>query len=265
MLWRCQRKIPKYHDIKLSVRHGTWYAESNLTLEEITKYSYMWSTLGLNEKQITSQLNISDNTNVDWASFCREVCGETMLRESESGKQIGGQDIVVEIDESKFAKRKYHRGHDLKLGWVFGGREKENGRNCFAVVVPDRSEATLLPIILKYIARGSIIYSDCWAAYNKLTEYGYKHLTVNHSVNFKDPGTGCCTNGIEGDWQKMKYGGSMPKFGIRQHMLQGYLDVYMWRRKNEGSDLYKQMMKDATKLYNGTCNNEKCKHCMLRR
>ena len=199
ILWRCQKKNLKPHDVKLSLRHGTWFSESNMTLEEIIEYTYLWSTLGLTEKQISTQLQISDNTNVDWANFCREVCKETMLVQNDNGKQIGGENIVVEIDESKFAKRKYNRGHDCKLGWVFDGREKENGRNCFAVTVADRSENTLLPIIQKCIAPGSIIYSDCWAAYRNLDQYNYTHVTVNHSEQFKDPNTGCHTNGIEGD------------------------------------------------------------------
>ena len=154
-LWRCRRKLPKPHDKRISIRHGTWFANSNMSLEEIIEYSYVWS-MGLNEKQINTQLELSDNTNVDWSSFCREVCQETMLRENECGVQIGGEDVVVEIDESKFAKRKYHRGHNTKLGWVFEGREKLNGKKCFAVCVPDRTEKTLVDIIVKYIAKGSI-------------------------------------------------------------------------------------------------------------
>ena len=34
--------------------------------------------------------------------------------------QIGGIVIVVEIDESKFGKRKYHRGHKVDGVWVVG-------------------------------------------------------------------------------------------------------------------------------------------------
>lgn len=48
------------------------------------------------------------------------------LRDVESGQQIGGENIVVEIDKSKFTKRKYNRGHKVSGGWVLkiiGGRE----------------------------------------------------------------------------------------------------------------------------------------------
>ncbi|KAG2196834.1 hypothetical protein INT46_001751 [Mucor plumbeus] len=33
---------------------------------------------------------------------------------------------------------------------------------------------------------------------------GYKHMTVNHSKNFKDPVTGVHTNTIEGRWNGLK-------------------------------------------------------------
>ncbi len=37
---------------------------------------------------------------------------------------IGGKNIVVEIDESKFGKRKYHRGHRVEGVWVLGMVER---------------------------------------------------------------------------------------------------------------------------------------------
>ena len=39
------------------------------------------------------------------------MCNYTVLEESE---QIGREGVHVEIDESKFGKRKYYRGHCVK-------------------------------------------------------------------------------------------------------------------------------------------------------
>ena len=46
----------------------------------------------------------------------------------------------VEIDESKFAKRKYHQEHPVKSGWVFGGIERgSDGKKAFLASVPHHS------------------------------------------------------------------------------------------------------------------------------
>jgi hypothetical protein len=60
------------------------------------------------------------------------------------GGKIGGQDVIVEIDESKFGKREYIRSHHVEGTLVFGGLERlydekdnANARRFFAVTVPD--------------------------------------------------------------------------------------------------------------------------------
>ena len=63
-------------------------------------------------------------------NFAREVCFSVLEQDSE---HIGGPGKFVEIDESKFGKRKYHRGKRPKRVegvWVFGGIERESKR-CF--------------------------------------------------------------------------------------------------------------------------------------
>ena len=67
------------------------------------------------------EVDVSGNTVVDWDSFCREVC-EVNYEECE--EKIGGPGKRVQIDESKFGKRKYHRGHRVEGQWVFGGIEE---------------------------------------------------------------------------------------------------------------------------------------------
>ena len=61
---------------------------------------------------------------MDWYNFVRDICAEyhTAL--------IGGPEIEVEIDESKFGKRKYNRGRVVDGHWVFGGIERGSGE-CF--------------------------------------------------------------------------------------------------------------------------------------
>ena len=51
----------------------------------------------------------------------------------------------IEIDESKFGKRKYNKGRRVEGVWVFGGIDRRT-RECFLVPVEDRSAETLIPI-----------------------------------------------------------------------------------------------------------------------
>uniref|UniRef100_A0A915HUD0 Transposase n=1 Tax=Romanomermis culicivorax TaxID=13658 RepID=A0A915HUD0_ROMCU len=61
---------------------------------------------------------MSNKTAVDWASFCREVL---IFRYLDKPEKLGGPGKIVEIDESKFGKRKYHRGHRVEGSWIIAG------------------------------------------------------------------------------------------------------------------------------------------------
>lgn len=67
---------------------------------------------------VRSEFGISDHGICDWASFCREDHVEWCIKRE---GQIGGEGKVVEIDESKFGKRKYNVGRLIEGQWVFGG------------------------------------------------------------------------------------------------------------------------------------------------
>jgi transposase-like protein len=118
-------------------------------------------------------------------------------------EKIGGPNKTVEIDESKFGKRKYGRGHPVKGQWVFGGVERESGRT-FLVPVADRTAETLMAVIDEWIGPGTTVISDCWGAYRNLNAQGYTQLTVNHTLQFVDQQTGAHTNTIESTWRHVK-------------------------------------------------------------
>ena len=151
----------------------------------------------------------------------------------------------MQIDESKFGKRKYHRGHHVEGQWIFGGIE-EDSRRCFLVAVERRDEATLLPIIQKWIEAGTIIVSDCWKAYCNLEKHGYIHRTVNHSKGFVNE-NGDNTNKIEGHWRQVKC--KLPKFGVRKHLFSTHLAEFMRRYMHRNEDLFAVFLNDVKKIY----------------
>jgi transposase-like protein len=108
-------------------------------------------------------------------------------------EKIGGRNKTVEIDESKFGRRKYHMGHPVKGQWVFGVVERESGK-MFLVPVPDRTADTLKVVMDAWIEPGTTVISDCWGAYRDLDAQGYTHRTVNHSSGFVDQRSGAYTN-----------------------------------------------------------------------
>lgn len=79
--------------------------------------------------------------------------------------------------------------HDWRKGSYFGGRNRvvvftitEIGNEGMTIsfIVNGENERCVLPIIEKYIPKGSTVYSDQHAGYTCLTSKEYNHQTVNH-------------------------------------------------------------------------------------
>lgn len=153
---------------------------------------------------------------------------------SEQDLVIGGPGIIVEVDETKIGKRKYHRGHRVDGVWVVVGVERAEARRVFCVPVPDRSAETLGNIIRAHVAPGSVVHTDGWRGYSGIeTTLGLEHRVVNHSVGFVDGETGVHTNFVEGTNFAIKR-----KVPIRcrvQGEIGGHLTEFIWRRFNEGN------------------------------
>jgi transposase-like protein len=198
----CEKTINgKKHYFCRSLNKNSFFANARITYKQvlIIIYNYIFFENICLVPQLSITADVHSEALGDWTNYIREVCINSL-----SLNKIGGKDKVVEIDESLFGKRKYHRGRINKgQYWVFGGVE-QGTNNCFLVPVPKRDSATLLPIILNNILPGTTIISDCWKAYDCLANEGYQHLKVNHTYNFVDPDTGAHTNTIEGLWSHAK-------------------------------------------------------------
>ena len=250
-MWRCrkvhkvQTETKKYvtKDVKLTVRHNSWLVDAKLPLETIIEMAYLWSHC-FSTNEMVHELKISKKTVIEWSLFFRECCFSRIIDDSVA---IGGPGIEVEIDESKFGKRKYYRGHKVEGQWVFGGREKYDKRKIFMIPVPNRKQKTLIPIIKKWIRPGSIIHSDCWKAYSCLGKIGYTHVTVNHSKEFKNQSNAACTNCIESEWRHAKV--YMPNYGVHKGLHAGYLAEFMWHRMNCDKDKFITLIQDINETF----------------
>ena len=75
----------------------------------------------------------------------------------------------------------------------------------------------------------SIVYSDCWKAYNVLDVSDFKHFRINHSELFADAHNHI--NGIENFWNQAKR--HLRKFnGVPKAQFGLYLKECEWRFNN---------------------------------
>ena len=204
------------------------------------------STIQERVRDAARETGVSPRVAVDWFNFLRDVRAQYFL---DHPITIGGPGKIVEIDESKFGKRKYNRGRAIDGHWVFGGIERGTTKS-FMVVVADRSAATLAPIIQTYIRPGALIISDEWRAYSTLSTLGYTHQTVNHCQNFVDPTTGAHTNSVEGYWSCLKR--QLRRQGVMNtsnDLFPTYLLENLWRKRFSGEDLFERLLSCVEEQY----------------
>lgn len=181
---------------------------SHLSPKKFVLFTYLWAH-GVSSACQESLCEVSTPTAVDWNNFLRDICSRQLLA---NPIQLGGpgrhvmigierilKKYALYIDESLMARRKYHVGHLVPERWVFGLFDAEQ-RIGVLEFVDDRIQATLFPLIQKYVRGGTIINSDSAAMYvNHHTQQShlvniptipmvpYQHIWVNHTQNFVDP------------------------------------------------------------------------------
>jgi len=109
----------------------------------------------------------------------------------------------VELDESYFGgARKGKRGRGAADKVIVFGILKRGGK-VYTHIVRNTKTETLLPVISKKIMPDSIIYTDCWTAYNTLDVSLWHHHRINHSTHFAEQKFNHI-NGIENFWSQAK-------------------------------------------------------------
>ena len=245
--WRCCVKSCRK---EVSIFDSTFFENMKLKVNDFMELAYYW-LVGVKTLNLITITGHSSQTITNYCHSLRKMVSDSLGFED---IVIGGENIVVEIDESKFGKIKHNRGHSVNGAWVLGGVERTTERKMFLLEVPDRAAETLIRKIKTYVKPGSIIITDCFKSYATLHNF-YTHLTVNHSIEYVDSVSGAHTNTIEGTWGAIKYRisprnrtASVSEDGnISMDGINEFLGEFQWRRKNH-SDLWNGFM-DSLKNY----------------
>ena len=235
--WKCQFKDCEKYQQYESIRKGSFFFRSKLSLQKWVEAIFFWCE----QTSVTHSvnfLNLSRVTVIDIHNFCREVCSKYF---ENNPIKLGGSGVTVQIDESCFShKPKFHRGRaPIKPLWVFGIVDTSTTPSLgYMEIVESRNAHTLLPIIRKVVYPQTIVHSDQWKAYYNIEkELGLSHYTVNHSLNFVDKTTGVHTQAIESYWNKIKAHIKSMR-GCKRELLNSYLQEYMWRERNSTNTFY---------------------------
>ena len=238
--WRCRRRICSY---TFGVRTGTWAG-----LSRVPDDTWLW-LVKLFELELTaSQAAVQTGVSYPTALKVFTVIRRAILAEAEP--ELFRRE--VEADESYFGPRKPRRsrGHPKNHGRstphktpVFGILERQG--HVQVSVVPDCSAETLRHHTLRWVKRGTLVYTDKWASYDTLAFCGYRHLKIDHGRHFSRGKVHI--NGLEGFWSyaKTKF---IKHHGVSPERFPLYLYEWQFRYNHRRANLFELFLIQTLKL-----------------
>src|SRR6185295_18527508 len=133
-----------------SVLKNTIFYKHKLKCNEILLIGYLW-LIKARYTTIKKFTGHDSSTIIRFIKMFRNIIAKSLVKED---TKIGGERVIVEIDESKFKKN--------ESWWTVGIVERTKLRKCFFKIVKDRNANTLKRLIKTHVKPGSTIYSNSW-------------------------------------------------------------------------------------------------------
>jgi transposase len=239
--WRCRGRTCGY---TYGVRTGTWAG-----LSRVPDVTWLW-LVKLFELELTaSQAALQTGVSYPTAHKAFTLLRRAILATAEP--ELFRQE--VEADESYFGPRKPKRFRQQRRRQggrglahkipVFGILERQG--HVQVTVVPDCSAATLRDQTLRWVKRGTLVYTDRWKGYDTLTFCGYRHLRVDHQRQFSRGKVHI--NGLEGFWSyaKSKF---LKHHGVSPRKFPLYLYEWQFRYNHRHENLFNLFLAESLKL-----------------
>ena len=234
-LWKC---YAKHERPKFSLKTGTIFEDSPIGLEKWLPVMWMIVNCknGISSWEIHRAIGVTQKT----AWFMLQRC-RLAMQDDLSGGTLGGE---VEVDETFIGgkSRNMHKSKKIRLNAANEGRGLtggvgktvvlgilERGGKVRASVIPDRSKASIQPVIRGSVEPGTQIHSDEWAEKYRMDDE-YEHNVVNHLAQYVDGNVH--TNGMENFWSLLKRTIGGTYVSVEPFHLFRYVDEQAFRFNN---------------------------------
>lgn len=200
--------------------------------------------LNLSTEQIAQELDLNKD---DAHNMTRQLREGIVTRKPKTklGNDIECDEVYVIAGHKGnpgAVKRKGRKGRRNRLKGARGRgtleKEKppifgmiERGGQVAIQMLENVKQQTIAPLIQSTILPGANVFTDEYGIYNRLSDWGYKHQTVNHSQGEyarDDDGDGfheIHVNTMEGFWSLLR-SWLRPHRGISQEKLSGYIGFF---------------------------------------
>lgn len=223
---------------KFSLKVGTIFEDSPIALEKWLPVMWMLanSKNGVSSWEIHRSMGVTQKT--AWFMLQR---GRLAMQDELTGGSLRGE---VEVDETFIGgkSRNMHKSKKIRLNRENNGRGLtggvgkavvmgilERGGKVVTSVIPDRSKASMQPVIRGIVEKGTTIMSDEWAGNYRMDDE-YTHQIVNHLAQYVDGNVH--TNGMENFWALLKRGINGTYVSVEPFHLFRYVDEQAFRYNN---------------------------------
>lgn len=163
-----------------------------------------FKALKLSFVEIGCQLSIDEET---ISEFLKKVFKPIDTRPwGRNHPKLGGNNKIVEVNETHLVSRRDSRGRILtgERYWILGVFCRET-KEIRLMVSRNRNAAICTRFICDNVERDSVVISDEWRGYSRLTDFGFSHYRICHKRHFVDPEHPWIhTQNIENKWRWYK-------------------------------------------------------------
>jgi transposase-like protein len=227
--WQCSIKHPKR---QFTAKVGTIFEDSPIGLDKWLTAAWMITNCknGVSSWEMHRTLGVTQKT--AWFMLHRIRLG---MQDELTGGSLAGE---VEVDETFIGGKARNMHKDRKRRVQAQGRNTggkavvlgmlERGKQIRAAVVPDRTKASIQPVVMGSVQPGAEIFSDEHGSLWKMDEY--THSIVNHLETYVDGNVH--TNGMENFWSLLKRGLHGTYVSVEPFHLFRYVDEQAFRFNN---------------------------------